>query len=78
MGVSGQHHAPAALYSRGKDPRYPPSENNKRMLGFRVMFRYLHIIDISEGQGDGSINMDLQETRFVNQMWTELAEENPQ
>jgi hypothetical protein len=23
MGVSGQRHAPAALYSRGKDPRYP-------------------------------------------------------
>jgi hypothetical protein len=23
MGVSGQHHAPAALYPRGKDPRYP-------------------------------------------------------
>jgi hypothetical protein len=23
MGVSGQHHTPAALYSRGKDPRYP-------------------------------------------------------
>jgi hypothetical protein len=23
MGVSGQHHAPAALYSRGKGPRYP-------------------------------------------------------
>jgi hypothetical protein len=22
-GVSGQHHAPAALYSRGKSPRYP-------------------------------------------------------
>jgi hypothetical protein len=22
-GVSGQHHAPAALYPRGKDPRYP-------------------------------------------------------
>jgi hypothetical protein len=22
MGVSGQHHAPAALYPRGKDPRY--------------------------------------------------------
>jgi hypothetical protein len=47
------------------------------MLGFRMMFRYLHI-DISEGQGNESINMDLQETRFVNQMWTELAEEIPQ
>jgi hypothetical protein len=23
MGVSGQHHAPAALYLREKDPRYP-------------------------------------------------------
>jgi hypothetical protein len=23
MGVSGQHHASAALYRRGKDPRYP-------------------------------------------------------
>jgi hypothetical protein len=23
MGVSGQRHAPAALYSQGKDPRYP-------------------------------------------------------
>jgi hypothetical protein len=23
MGVSGQHHAPAALYPRGKEPRYP-------------------------------------------------------
>jgi hypothetical protein len=23
MGVSGQHHAPAALYPRRKDPRYP-------------------------------------------------------
>jgi hypothetical protein len=23
IGVSGQHHAPAALYPRGKDPRYP-------------------------------------------------------
>jgi hypothetical protein len=23
MEVSGQHHAPAALYPRGKDPRYP-------------------------------------------------------
>jgi hypothetical protein len=23
MGVSGQHHALAALYPRGKDPRYP-------------------------------------------------------
>jgi hypothetical protein len=23
MGVSGQRHAPAALYARGKDPRYP-------------------------------------------------------
>jgi hypothetical protein len=23
MGVSGHRHAPAALYSRGKDPRYP-------------------------------------------------------
>jgi hypothetical protein len=23
MGVSGQHHAPAAIYPRGKDPRYP-------------------------------------------------------
>jgi hypothetical protein len=23
MGVSGQHHAPAALYPRGKDPRHP-------------------------------------------------------
>jgi hypothetical protein len=23
MGVNGQHHAPAALYPRGKDPRYP-------------------------------------------------------
>jgi hypothetical protein len=23
MGVSGQHHAPAALYPRGKNPRYP-------------------------------------------------------
>jgi hypothetical protein len=23
MGVSGQRHAPAALYPRGKDPRYP-------------------------------------------------------
>jgi hypothetical protein len=23
MGVSSQHHAPAALYPRGKDPRYP-------------------------------------------------------
>jgi hypothetical protein len=23
MGVSGQHHAPAVLYPRGKDPRYP-------------------------------------------------------
>jgi hypothetical protein len=23
MGVSGQHHAPATLYPRGKDPRYP-------------------------------------------------------
>jgi hypothetical protein len=23
MGVSGQHHAPAALCPRGKDPRYP-------------------------------------------------------
>jgi hypothetical protein len=22
-GVSGQHHAPAALYPRGKGPRYP-------------------------------------------------------
>jgi hypothetical protein len=22
-GVSGQRHAPAAFYSRGKDPRYP-------------------------------------------------------
>jgi hypothetical protein len=29
MGVSGQHHAPAALYPRGKDPRYPLD----RMLG---------------------------------------------
>jgi hypothetical protein len=26
MGVSGQHHAPAALYPRGKDPRYPLNE----------------------------------------------------
>jgi hypothetical protein len=23
MGVSGQRHAPATLYPRGKDPRYP-------------------------------------------------------
>jgi hypothetical protein len=23
MGVSGQRHAPAALYPRGKDPQYP-------------------------------------------------------
>jgi hypothetical protein len=23
MGVSGQHHVPAALYPLGKDPRYP-------------------------------------------------------
>jgi hypothetical protein len=23
MGVSGQHHVPAALYPRGKDLRYP-------------------------------------------------------
>jgi hypothetical protein len=23
IGVSGQRHAPAALYPRGKDPRYP-------------------------------------------------------
>jgi hypothetical protein len=23
MGVSGQRHAPAALYPRGNDPRYP-------------------------------------------------------
>jgi hypothetical protein len=23
MGVSGQHHAPATLYPRGKGPRYP-------------------------------------------------------
>jgi hypothetical protein len=23
MGVSGQNHAPVALYPRGKDPRYP-------------------------------------------------------
>jgi hypothetical protein len=23
MGVSGQHHAPAALYPRGEDPRHP-------------------------------------------------------
>jgi hypothetical protein len=23
MGVSGQSHAPAALYPRGKEPRYP-------------------------------------------------------
>jgi hypothetical protein len=23
MGVSGQRHAPAELYPRGKDPRYP-------------------------------------------------------
>jgi hypothetical protein len=23
MGMSGQHHAPAALYPRGKSPRYP-------------------------------------------------------
>jgi hypothetical protein len=23
MGVSGQRHAPAALYPGGKDPRYP-------------------------------------------------------
>jgi ribosomal protein L25 (general stress protein Ctc) len=23
MGVNGQHHAPAALYPPGKDPRYP-------------------------------------------------------
>jgi hypothetical protein len=23
MGVSGQRYAPAALYPRGKDPRYP-------------------------------------------------------
>jgi hypothetical protein len=23
MGVSGQRHSPAALYPRGKDPRYP-------------------------------------------------------
>jgi hypothetical protein len=23
MGVSGQRHAPAALYPRGKNPRYP-------------------------------------------------------
>jgi hypothetical protein len=23
MGVSGEHHAPAALYPRGRDPRYP-------------------------------------------------------
>jgi hypothetical protein len=23
LGASGQHHAPAALYPRGKDPRYP-------------------------------------------------------
>jgi hypothetical protein len=23
MGVSGQHHAPAALYARGKDPAVP-------------------------------------------------------
>jgi hypothetical protein len=22
-GVSGQHHAPAALYTRGKGPQYP-------------------------------------------------------
>jgi hypothetical protein len=29
MGVSGQHHAPAELYPRGKDPRY----QLKRRLG---------------------------------------------
>jgi hypothetical protein len=29
MGVSGQYHAPAALYPRGKNPRYPLD----RMLG---------------------------------------------
>jgi hypothetical protein len=26
MGVSGQHHAPAALYPRGKDPAVPIGE----------------------------------------------------
>jgi hypothetical protein len=30
MGVSGQYHAPAALYPRGKDPRYPL---DKRLSG---------------------------------------------
>jgi hypothetical protein len=33
MGVSGQHHAPAALYPRGKDPRYPL---DTRLSGPRV------------------------------------------
>jgi hypothetical protein len=32
MGVNGQRHAPAALYRRGKDPRYPL---NKRLGGLQ-------------------------------------------
>jgi hypothetical protein len=27
MGVSGQRHAPTALYPRGKDPRYPSGQS---------------------------------------------------
>jgi hypothetical protein len=34
MGVSDQHHAPAALYPRGKDPRYPL---DKRLGGVAVL-----------------------------------------
>jgi hypothetical protein len=46
MEVSGQHHAPAALYPRGKDPQYPldrrlggpqrPEEKSSASVGDRT------------------------------------------
>jgi hypothetical protein len=42
MGVSGQLHAPAALYPRGKDPRYPL---DRRLFGpQRSLFKRIEIL----------------------------------
>jgi hypothetical protein len=48
MGVSGQHHAPAALYPRGKDPRThctggwvgPRADFYKIMLYLKMQYSY--------------------------------------
>jgi hypothetical protein len=43
MGLSGQRHAPAALYTRGKDPRYPlyPLYPLDKRLGGPQIFGYV-------------------------------------